>query len=190
MTSAPRGASPYRVARAGKAFRWPGGKRVAVVFNIAYEGWSDGEAPGIGPMGNVLKPGFFDTNARSWSDYGAVRGLARLLRIAQTNKIATSVMTNGVLAARAPDSVRRIRDEGHEIVAHSWGMDVIPVYLDETAERANLARTTRAIMDGLRRDAERGGFRRAAREVPSLPRCSRKRAIAGTATATTTICRR
>ena len=35
----------------------PGGKRVAVIFNIAFEAWSDGQAPGIGPMGNVLKPG-------------------------------------------------------------------------------------------------------------------------------------
>jgi len=30
-------------------------------------------------MGNVLKPGFFDTNAHSWASFGAVRGIHRLL---------------------------------------------------------------------------------------------------------------
>ena len=51
-------------------------------------------------------------------------------------------MVSGVLAERLPDSVRAIRDGGHEIVAHSYGMDVIPVYLDEAAEIANIRRNT------------------------------------------------
>lgn len=42
------------IQRVRKDFLWPGGKRVAVIFNIAYEGWSDGKTPGIGPMGNPL----------------------------------------------------------------------------------------------------------------------------------------
>jgi peptidoglycan/xylan/chitin deacetylase (PgdA/CDA1 family) len=133
------------ITRLGNDFRWPGGKRVAVIFNIAYEGWSDGQAPGIGPMGNVLKPGFFDTNADSWARFGAVRGIDRLLDVARRQGVRTSVMTNGVLAEKYPASVRRIRDEGHEIIAHSWGMDVIPVYFDEAGERANLERTMNAI---------------------------------------------
>jgi peptidoglycan/xylan/chitin deacetylase (PgdA/CDA1 family) len=129
-----------RVTRLPADFRWPGGRRVALVFNIAYEAWSDGQAPGIGPMGNVLKPGYFDTNADSWARFGAVRGIERLLAIAQRQGIRTSVMTNGVLAEREPAIVRRIADEGHEIVNHSWGMDVIPVYFDEPAERENFRR--------------------------------------------------
>jgi peptidoglycan/xylan/chitin deacetylase (PgdA/CDA1 family) len=139
MTAAPS------VRRLDADFRWPGGRRVAVIFNIAYEAWSDGQAPGIGPMGNVLKPGYFDTNADSWARFGAVRGIDRLLDAAQRQGVRTSVMTNGILAERHPESVRRIRDEGHEIVAHSWGMDVIPVYLDEAGERANIVRTVEAI---------------------------------------------
>jgi peptidoglycan/xylan/chitin deacetylase (PgdA/CDA1 family) len=133
------------ISRLGPDFRWPGGKRVAVIFNIAYEAWSEGQAPGIGPMGNVLKPGYFDTNADSWARFGAVRGIDRLLDIAKRQGVRTSVMTNGILAEKHPASVRRIRDEGHEIIAHSWGMDVIPVYLDEAGERANLDRTMGAI---------------------------------------------
>jgi len=128
------------ISRLPDSFRWPGGKRLAVVFNIAYEAWSDGQAPGIGPMGNVLKPGFFDTNAHSWASFGLVRGIHRLLDIAQKHQVKTSVMVNGVICERDPATVRRIAQLGHEIVNHSWGMDVIPVYFDEVGERANIRR--------------------------------------------------
>src|SRR3954471_2728246 len=116
-----------RITRLPADFRWPGGARVAVIFNIAYEAWSDGQAPGIGPMGNVLKPGFFDTNAHSWATFGLNRGLHRLLGIADRQGVKTSVMVNGVICERDPRTVKRIAQTGHEIVNHSWGMDVIPV---------------------------------------------------------------
>lgn len=128
------------ITRLPDSFRWPGGKRVAIIFNIAYEAWSDGQAPGIGPMGNVLKPGYFDTNAHSWASFGLVRGIHRLLDIAGKHGIRTSVMVNGVICERDPATVSRIAELGHEIVNHSWGMDVIPVYFDETGERENLKR--------------------------------------------------
>ena len=69
-----------QVVRLGPDFRWPGRRRVAVVFNVAYEAWSDGKGPGLGPMGNPLPAKTFDTNALSWGNYGPVRGMARLLR--------------------------------------------------------------------------------------------------------------
>ncbi|MGE3245341.1 MAG: polysaccharide deacetylase family protein [Beijerinckiaceae bacterium] len=141
----PQFARPLRTLRAKSDFRWPGGKRVAVVFNIAFEGWSDGVAPPIGPMGNVLKPGYFDTNAHSWGNYGVTAGIHRLARIARSNGVRTSIMTNGVIAERAPETVKQLADDGHDVYAHSWGMDVIPVYLDEAAERANLERNTKIL---------------------------------------------
>jgi peptidoglycan/xylan/chitin deacetylase (PgdA/CDA1 family) len=133
------------VSRLPAQFRFPRGRRIAVVFNIAYEAWSDGKAPGIGPMGNVLQSGYFDTNAHSWATFGPVRGIERLLGIAERNRVKTSVMVNGVLAERYPDTVRRIHAAGHEVLAHSWGMDVIPVYLDEAAERENIRRNVAAL---------------------------------------------
>ena len=39
---------------------WPNNKRIAVVFNVAFEAWSDGKAPGISPMGNPLPRGSGD----------------------------------------------------------------------------------------------------------------------------------
>lgn len=139
------GPGEISVTRLPSTFRFPGGRRIAVVFNIAYEAWSDGKAPGIGPMGNVLQPGYFDTNAHSWATFGPVRGIERLIGIAERNALKTSVMVNGVLAERYPETVRMIHDLGHEVLAHSWGMDVIPVYLDAAAERANIRRNVQAL---------------------------------------------
>ena len=133
--------------RLDRTFRWPNGARVGIIFNVAYEDWSDGQTPGIGPMGNPLKAGFFDANAASWGLYGPVRGIWRALEIAGRHNIPMSVMTNGVLAEKWPDTVRAIHDAGHEVVAHSYGMDVIPVYLDERGQRENISRTTGLIAD-------------------------------------------
>ena len=58
---------------------WPAGKRIAVVFNVCLEAWSDGKAPGISPMGNPLPAGVLDTMAISWAAYGVKRGIYRLL---------------------------------------------------------------------------------------------------------------
>lgn len=126
-------------------FRWPDGKRIAVFFRVAFEGWSDGKWPGIGPMGNPLQPGFPDLNAIGWAEYGHRRGIHRALDVLARQGIKATVMVSGVMAERHPETVRRIADAGHEIVAHSYAMDVISVYLDEAAERANIRRTATLI---------------------------------------------
>lgn len=141
MTATPA----LRIRRPGPDFRWPGGRHVAVVFNLAYEAWSDGKAPGIGPMGNPLPPGTFDANALSWGTYGAVAGIERLLRVLDRQKTTASVMVSGIFAERQPDQVRAIYGAGHEIVAHSYAQDIIPAGLSEAENRANVIRTTEAL---------------------------------------------
>jgi peptidoglycan/xylan/chitin deacetylase (PgdA/CDA1 family) len=44
------------------------------------------------------------------------------------------------MAERHPEIIKRIVDIGHEVVAYSYAMDVIPAYLSEEEERANIAR--------------------------------------------------
>jgi peptidoglycan/xylan/chitin deacetylase (PgdA/CDA1 family) len=134
-----------RITRLGSDFRWPGGRHVAVVFNIAFEAWSDGKAPGLGPMGNPLPAGVFDTNALSWGHYGTVRGIDRLLRTLDRVKLRGSVMVSGVLAERAPDAVKAIADAGHEIVAHAFAQDIVPAALASEADRADITKTTRVL---------------------------------------------
>lgn len=132
---------PESVRRLGGEFRWPGGRRICVVFNLAFEGWSDGVAPGVGPMGNPLKPGVIDTNAINWADYGGRRGIWRLLDVLARAETRASVMACGVMAERWPEAMEAIRTAGHEVVAHSHAMDILPGTLDLDAERENLRRT-------------------------------------------------
>jgi hypothetical protein len=121
---------------------WPGSKRTAVVFNVCLEAWSDGKAPGISPMGNPLPPGVLDTMAISWAAYGVKRGIYRLLDCFRQHGAAASVMVNAVIAERAPETIRAIADAGHEVLSHSYAMDVIPALLSGDEERKNIARCT------------------------------------------------
>jgi len=121
---------------------WPGKKRVAVVFNVCLEAWSDGKAPGISPMGNPLPPGVLDTMAISWAAYGAKRGIYRLLEAFARYNAKASVMTSAILAERAPQAVKAVGDAGHEILSHSYAMDVIPALMTEDEEHKNIQRCT------------------------------------------------
>jgi peptidoglycan/xylan/chitin deacetylase (PgdA/CDA1 family) len=116
-----------------------------VLFNVAYEAWSDGKGPGIGPMGNPLPAGHFDTNALSWGNYGPIRGIGRLLECLARHDVKASVMVSGVLAERYPETVAAIAGVGHEIVAHAFAQDVIPATLSDALVREDIARTTRAL---------------------------------------------
>ena len=103
---------------------WPSDKRIAVVFNVCLEQWSDGKAPGISPMGNPLPAGVLDTMAISWAAYGLKTGIYRLLEAFKRHGAKTSVMVNAVCAERAPEAVKAIADGGHEVLSHSYAMDV------------------------------------------------------------------
>ena len=123
-------------------FTWPGNKKIGIVFRMAYEWWSDGHWPGIGPMGNPLKGGIPDLNALGWAEYGHRRGVHRVLEIFERHHVKASILVCGIMAERYPSEVKAIADLGHDIVAHSYAMDVIPAYLDEQQEVDNIRRTT------------------------------------------------
>jgi peptidoglycan/xylan/chitin deacetylase (PgdA/CDA1 family) len=123
-------------------FMWPGNKKIGIVFRMAYEWWSDGHWPGIGPMGNPLKGGIPDLNAIGWAEYGHRRGVHRVLEIFERHHVKASILVCGIMAERYPSEVKAIADLGHDIVAHSYAMDVIPAYLDEKQEIDNIRRTT------------------------------------------------
>src|SRR5918999_591391 len=121
---------------------WPGGKRVAVVFNVCLEAWSDGKAPGISPMGNPLPAGVLDNMAISWAAYGPKRGIYRLLDAFGRHGAKASVMVCAVIAERTPEAVKAVGDAGHEVLSHSYAMDVIPALMSEDDERKNIRRCT------------------------------------------------
>jgi peptidoglycan/xylan/chitin deacetylase (PgdA/CDA1 family) len=121
---------------------WPDGKRIAVVFNVCLEAWSDGKAPGISPMGNPLPAGVLDTMAISWAAYGVEVGIHRLMDALARHGAKASVMANAIIAERSPATVRAIADNGHEVASHSYAMDVIPALLSDEDDRKNVERCT------------------------------------------------
>lgn len=125
-------------------WRWPGSRPIAVVCNICLEAWSDGKAPEISPMGNPLPniPGLVDEMAVSWAAYGPNRGIHRLLGRLARHGAKASVMVNAIIAERVPDVIRAVAAAGHEILSHSYAMDVIPLLLSDDEDRENIARCT------------------------------------------------
>src|SRR5688572_18099301 len=93
-------------------------------------------------MGNPLPAGVLDNMAISWAAYGAKRGIYRLLDSFARFNAKASVMVSAVLAERTPDAVRAVGDAGHEVLSHSYAMDVIPALLSEEDERKNIKRCT------------------------------------------------
>jgi peptidoglycan/xylan/chitin deacetylase (PgdA/CDA1 family) len=115
------------------------------VFNVCLEAWSDGKAPGISPMGNPLPQGVLDAMAISWAAYGVKTGIYRLLEAFGRHGARTSVMVSAIVAERAPEAVMAIAQGGHEVLSHSYAMDVIPALLTDDEERANIERCTKLL---------------------------------------------
>lgn len=119
---------------------WPHNKSLAVSVSIMLEGWTDDAAPGAGPMGNPLKAGVLDLQARSWADYGPRVGAWRLLDILSAAKVAAVFYVSGIVAGRYPDLVRAIVGAGHEVAAHAWGQNIVPAAQTLEDETRDLAR--------------------------------------------------
>src|SRR5882724_11575212 len=128
-------------------WQWPGGKPIAVIFNVCLEAWSDGKAPGISPMGNPLPSGALDTMAISWASYGVKRGIHRPLDAFAAHGAKASVMTNALIAERAPGVVKAIANAGHEVLSHSYAMDVIPALLSPKDQQEIIARCTKLLSE-------------------------------------------
>jgi peptidoglycan/xylan/chitin deacetylase (PgdA/CDA1 family) len=124
---------------------WPADKPLALSVSVMLEGWTDEAAPGIGPMGNPLKAGVLDLQARSWAEYGPKVGAWRLLEILERLNIRSVFYVSGILAERYPDLIRAIAAAGHGIAAHGWSQHIIPSYQSAEEEARDLARCIAAL---------------------------------------------
>src|SRR5579875_3210621 len=124
---------------------WPAKRSLAVSLSVMLEGWSDDAAPGVGPMGNVLKGGVLDTQARSWAAYGPNEGAWRLLDVLAAAKARAVFYVSGIVAERHPKLMRAIAAAGHPVAAHGWAQEIIPATQDEAAERADLERCVQVL---------------------------------------------
>lgn len=119
---------------------WPGDRPLAVSVSVMLEGWAEGSAPGIGPMGNPLKPGVADLQALSWAEYGPKVGAWRLLDLLDQEQVRGVFYTSGVVAERYSGLAAAIAARGHVLAAHGWSQGTLPAYLSEDAERGDIAR--------------------------------------------------
>jgi peptidoglycan/xylan/chitin deacetylase (PgdA/CDA1 family) len=119
---------------------WPAGKPLAVSVSVMLEGWAAPDAPGIGPMGNPLRPGVVDLQARSWADYGARTGAWRLLDLLDQEATKAVFYTSGVVAEQYPALTAAIARRGHGVCAHGWSQGTLPAYLTAEQEAAEIGR--------------------------------------------------
>lgn len=124
---------------------WPRDRPLAVSVNVMLEGWAEPDAPGIGPMGNPLKPGVVDLQARSWAEYGAKAGAWRLLDLLRQQATRAVFYTSGVVAERYPALPAAIAAQGHSVAAHGWSQGTLPPYLTAEQEAADIARCVTAL---------------------------------------------
>ncbi len=124
---------------------WPGGRRIAIVFNLAYEMWMPNTTSGVGPMGNVLADNIFDPNADSYGRYNANAGIQRLLGIVERHGVRASVLTSGMVAEQNGHHVRKIKEQGHEVVAHAFAQNLISPTLSAAQDQKSISDTTRSI---------------------------------------------
>jgi hypothetical protein len=124
---------------------WPAGRPLAISINVMLEGWTDDSAPGIGPMGNPLRPGVVDLQARSWAAYGPKVGAWRILDVLHQFELRAVFYVSGLLAERYPDLMRAISAAGHVVAAHGWAQNIVPAYQTAEEEARDLRRCIVAI---------------------------------------------
>ena len=124
---------------------WPQGRTLAVSVSVMLEGWSDDAAPGVGPMGNVLKAGTLDLQGRSWAAYGVNEGAWRLLDVLEASGVKAVFYVSGILAERHEPLMRAIVAGGHAVAAHGWAQEIIPATQSAADEERDLHRCIAAL---------------------------------------------
>ena len=108
--------------------KWPGGARIAVNFNLNYEGGGEstlanGDDVSEGMLNDIgvpTKAGMRVPLVESVFEYGSRSGVWRVLRAFKEFDIQVSIL--GVVRAleQNPVAVQAFLAEGHEIVSHGW----------------------------------------------------------------------
>jgi peptidoglycan-N-acetylglucosamine deacetylase len=112
--------------------RWPDGERCC--FRIVVD-----LAPASGPDG--IKPADLATPDAYFGMHGGLRDLCALLK---RRGLKATFAVPAVMAEIHADTIRRLRDEGHEIAAHGFKHEDVST-LGREDERARLERTTEII---------------------------------------------
>jgi allantoinase len=108
--------------------QWPGNARVALQIALNYEGGGersvlhgdDGSEEMLTDIGAPAVAGERSMLAESVFEYGSRCGVWRLLRIFRERSMPISIFGVVMALERNPIVVRRMIEDGHEIVSHGW----------------------------------------------------------------------
>jgi allantoinase len=118
-----------------KAYRWPGGAKLAVYlgFNIEHFAFGEGMGAAIGPASP--QP---DVLNYSWREYGNRVGAWRCLELFDQLGMPAAALINTALYDHCPELVAACVKRGDELVGHGHSNAERQSTLDEASERALL----------------------------------------------------
>jgi putative urate catabolism protein len=134
--------------------KWPRGARIAVNFNLNYEGGGEstlanGDAVSEGMLNDIgvpAKAGVRVPLVESVFEFGSRAGVWRVLRAFKEFDVQASVLGVVTALAQNPQAVAAFKAQGHEIVSHGWRwIDYCDV--PEEVERQHIA----LAVDGIKR---------------------------------------
>jgi peptidoglycan/xylan/chitin deacetylase (PgdA/CDA1 family) len=127
--------------------RWPGDARLAVNFVLNFEEGSEysfADSDGRSDTGLIELPspvpvGERDVAAESMFEYGSRVGFWRIMRLFAEREMPLTVFACALALEREPESVRAIREAGHDICCHGWRW-IEHFRLSEAEERQHIER--------------------------------------------------
>ncbi|MBS7533218.1 polysaccharide deacetylase family protein [Ancylobacter sonchi] len=133
--------------------QWPGGARIAVNFNLNYEGGGEASLANgddmsegmLNDIGVPTKQGVRVPLVESVFEYGARCGVWRVLDVLRDHGVQASVL--GVVRAleQNPSIIETFLADGHEIVSHGWRwIDYCDV--PEEIERVHIRRAVEGLV--------------------------------------------
>ena len=135
--------------------RWPGGARIALQFVLNYEEGAEnnvlhGDEASETFLSEIVgaQPyvGARHMSMESLYEYGSRAGAWRLLRLFQGRGLPLTVFAVGMAAARNPDVIAAIAEQGHEIASHGWRW-INYHGVDEETERAHMRLAVQALQE-------------------------------------------
>jgi len=122
---------------------WPNGFRCAVTFTF------DVDVDAVWRI--KLKQAGMDENepvVRAMGRYGIKRGLPRILELLKKYSIKGTFFVPGIIVDEYPESIKKIKDEGHEIALHGYN-HITPTTLSNEEQKKEIYKALQTMEDNL-----------------------------------------
>jgi allantoinase len=125
-------------------FSWPNGARLAFYVALNVEHFSFGGGLGHTPTALGPPP---DQRNYAWREYGLRVGIWRIFDLLEELGLPAAHLLNATVCEDCPQIIARIKARGDEVVGHGRTNSERQSELDEPAEAALIAESTRALTE-------------------------------------------